>query len=82
MSKASLAWLLQQEGTDVVIVGASTPQQMADNSEIIKLNNVSMLYLIHMIICFLKVFIQSILVINAVYMLKGNKKMQQTNDIM
>jgi len=39
MSKASLAWLLQQEGTDVVIVGASTPQQMADNSEIIKLNN-------------------------------------------
>ena len=82
MSKASLAWLLQQEGTDVVIVGASTPQQMADNSEIIKLNNVSMLYLIHMIICFLKVFIQSILVINAVYMLKCNKKMQQTNDIM
>jgi len=39
MSKASLAWILQQEGTQVVIVGASTPQQMVDNSEVIKLSN-------------------------------------------
>jgi len=39
MSKAALAWILQQEGIKCVIVGASSPQQMVDNSEIIKLNN-------------------------------------------
>jgi len=39
MSKAALAWILQQEGIKCVIVGASSPQQMVENSEIIKLNN-------------------------------------------
>ncbi|XP_005097453.1 1-deoxyxylulose-5-phosphate synthase YajO [Aplysia californica] len=39
MSKAALSWILQQEGIDVVIVGASTPQQMVENSEVIKLSN-------------------------------------------
>jgi len=39
MSKATLAWILQQEGVDVVIAGASTPAQIEENSKIVKLNN-------------------------------------------
>ncbi|CAL1531737.1 unnamed protein product [Lymnaea stagnalis] len=39
MSKAALAWILQQDGVKVVIAGASSPEQVVQNSEIIKLNN-------------------------------------------
>jgi aryl-alcohol dehydrogenase-like predicted oxidoreductase len=31
MSKASLAWLLQQENVPVAITGASTPEQVVQN---------------------------------------------------
>ena len=41
MSAASLSWVLQQEGIEVVIVGASTPEQMVENCKIVKLENVS-----------------------------------------
>ncbi|BFZ20833.1 hypothetical protein BsWGS_23873 [Bradybaena similaris] len=39
MSKAALAWILQQDGVDVVISGASSPQQVVDNSTIITLQS-------------------------------------------
>ncbi|KAK0058256.1 1-deoxyxylulose-5-phosphate synthase YajO [Biomphalaria pfeifferi] len=39
MSKAALSWILQQDGIAVVIAGASSPEQVIENSEIIKLNN-------------------------------------------
>lgn len=44
MSKASLAWILQHGGIDVVISGASSPEQIVENSEIIKLDNVRFLF--------------------------------------
>jgi aryl-alcohol dehydrogenase-like predicted oxidoreductase len=34
MSKASLAWLLQQENVPVAITGASTPEQVVQNIDI------------------------------------------------
>ncbi|KAL5006745.1 hypothetical protein ScPMuIL_015551 [Solemya velum] len=39
MSKASLAWLLQQEGVASVIVGCRTPEQLEENSKIVKLSD-------------------------------------------
>uniref|UniRef100_A0A0B7BDM3 NADP-dependent oxidoreductase domain-containing protein n=1 Tax=Arion vulgaris TaxID=1028688 RepID=A0A0B7BDM3_9EUPU len=39
MSKAALSWILQQDGIDVVISGASSPEQVVENSKIVKLNN-------------------------------------------
>ncbi|KAH9518989.1 hypothetical protein Btru_008851 [Bulinus truncatus] len=39
MSRAALAWLLQQDGIDVVIAGASSPEQVIENSEIVKLDS-------------------------------------------
>ncbi|XP_059175411.1 1-deoxyxylulose-5-phosphate synthase YajO-like [Physella acuta] len=39
MSKAALSWILQQEGVAVVIAGASSPEQVEQNSQVIKLNN-------------------------------------------
>ena len=41
MSKASLAWLLQQDNVPCVIVGASTPEQIVDNTDIPTLPDVS-----------------------------------------
>ncbi|CAG5119759.1 unnamed protein product, partial [Candidula unifasciata] len=39
MSKAALAWILQQDGLDVVISGASSAQQVVENSRIITLDS-------------------------------------------
>ncbi|ESP04305.1 hypothetical protein LOTGIDRAFT_237410 [Lottia gigantea] len=39
MAKASLAWVLQQEAVPVAIVGARTPEQVTENSQIIKLTH-------------------------------------------
>ncbi|GFR91188.1 aldo/keto reductase [Elysia marginata] len=39
MSTAALSWILQQEGIEVVIVGASSPQQIVENCKIVKLQN-------------------------------------------
>ncbi|XP_041366608.1 1-deoxyxylulose-5-phosphate synthase YajO-like [Gigantopelta aegis] len=38
MSQAAISWLLQQDGVDSVITGASTPQQVVTNSNIVKLS--------------------------------------------
>lgn len=38
MAQASLSWVLQQEDVPVAVVGASTPEQIAKNSHIIKLS--------------------------------------------
>lgn len=37
MSTASLSWILQQEGIEVIIVGASSPEQVVENCKIVKL---------------------------------------------
>ncbi|XP_021378790.1 uncharacterized protein LOC110466562 [Mizuhopecten yessoensis] len=37
MAQASLAWILQQDNCPVVIVGARTPEQMVQNSQVITL---------------------------------------------
>ncbi|XP_046564804.1 aldo-keto reductase IolS-like [Haliotis rubra] len=39
MAKAALSWLLQQDNVPVAIVGASTPQQVVENSNIVKLSD-------------------------------------------
>ncbi|RUS89422.1 hypothetical protein EGW08_002795 [Elysia chlorotica] len=39
MSAAALSWVLQQNGIEVVIAGASSPQQMVDNCKIVQLDN-------------------------------------------
>ncbi|GFO19054.1 voltage-gated potassium channel subunit beta-1 [Plakobranchus ocellatus] len=39
MNSAALSWILQQDGVEVVIAGASTPQQVIDNSKIVQLEN-------------------------------------------
>nr|KAG5701604.1 hypothetical protein BaRGS_019293 [Batillaria attramentaria] len=38
MTQAALSWVLQQEGVPVAIVGASTPEQIAKNSQIVQLS--------------------------------------------
>lgn len=38
MAQASLSWVLQQPGVPVAIVGASTPEQIARNSQIVQLS--------------------------------------------
>ena len=41
MSKASLSWVLQQFDKSCVIVGCRTPEQVVENSKIVKLSSVS-----------------------------------------
>ena len=47
MSKASLAWLLQQENVPVAITGASTPEQVVQNIDIPTLSQVYNCYFNH-----------------------------------
>ena len=47
MSKASLAWLLQQENVPVAITGASTPEQVIQNVDIPTLSQVFNCYFNH-----------------------------------
>jgi aryl-alcohol dehydrogenase-like predicted oxidoreductase len=44
MAAASLAWVFQQEAVPVAIVGASTPEQIVKNSQVIKLSPVRVCY--------------------------------------
>ncbi|GFS14848.1 aldo/keto reductase [Elysia marginata] len=39
MSTAALSWILQQDGIEVAIVGASSPQQIVENCKIVQLQN-------------------------------------------
>ena len=40
MSKAAMAWLLQQPCKPVVIVGCRTPEQVEDNYNVTKISDV------------------------------------------
>ena len=41
MPKAALSWVLQQNENSCAIVGCQTPEQVVDNSSIVKLSPVS-----------------------------------------
>ena len=41
MAKAALSWVLQQNDNSCAIVGCQTPEQVTDNSSIVKLPQVS-----------------------------------------
>lgn len=40
MARAALSWVIQQPSVPVVIVGARTPEQVVENSQIVKLKQV------------------------------------------
>ena len=47
MQKAALSWVLQQYDKSCVIVGCRTPEQVVDNSKIVKLSSVSITFNIY-----------------------------------
>ena len=53
MSQAAIAWILQQDGVHSVIAGASTPEQVVTNSNLVKLPQVIIITIIIIIIIIL-----------------------------